>query len=713
LLRPEALLRICDSPSGIHDDRIGRNDQMTKADAGATESLAIKQSRILEMIATGAPLREILDSLILNIESAATGTIGSVVLLDDDGVHLRHCSAPRLPAAYAHTIDGVPIGPVAGSCGTAMYLRRQVIVSDIMSDPLWANCREKAAPFGLRACWSTPIFASDGRVLGSFAMYYRQPQSPTPFEEELIAIAVHLATIAIERHRVEKEAARSRRLLEGIIDTATAIIYVKDLEGRYVLVNQRHEELLHVPKTSIIGKTDHELFPKEAADLFRANDRQTLAAGRAQEFEETVLHGDRLRTYISVKSPLRNKKGEAFAVCGISTDITERRAAEEQQRQRQKMEAIGQLTGGVAHDFNNVLTVITGTIDILADAVSDRPQLATIVKMIDDAAERGAELTRHLLAFARKQPLMPRPTDINSLIAGMIKILRPTVGQRIEIESMLKADAWLALVDPTELSTALINLAVNARDAMPNGGKLTLEAANVMLDEAHANIDVRPGPYVMITVRDTGGGIAAAIRDKVFDPFFTTKEMGKGTGLGLSMVYGFVKQSGGDIRFHTEEGRGTTFELFLPRAGEHAEPAEPAPPLVELSGAGQSVLVVEDDALVREAVIKQLESLGYKPLVAANSAEALALVDANEHVDLLFTDLIMPGPMSGRQLAEEVVKRRPSIKVLYTSGYTENNVINHGRLDADIVLLNKPYHKSDLARKIRMVLSGAEALPAD
>jgi CheY-like chemotaxis protein len=218
---------------------------------------------------------------------------------------------------------------------------------------------------------------------------------------------------------------------------------------------------------------------------------------------------------------------------------------------------------------------------------------------------------------------------------------------------------------------------------------------------------------VLIAVRDCGGGIPAAIRDKIFDPFFTTKEVGKGTGLGLSMVYGFVKQSGGDVRFHTEEGQGTTFELFLPRASEHAEPDEPAPPLAELSGAGQSVLVVEDDALVRDSVIKQLEGLGYKPLVAANGAEALALIETNEHVDLLFTDLIMPGPLSGRQLAEQVVKRRPSIKVLYTSGYTENNVMSHGRLDADVVLLNKPYHKSDLARKIRMVLSGAEALATD
>jgi CheY-like chemotaxis protein len=332
--------------------------------------------------------------------------------------------------------------------------------------------------------------------------------------------------------------------------------------------------------------------------------------------------------------------------------------------------------------------------------------LASIAKMIDDAAERGAELTRRLLAFARKQPLQPRVTDINALVLDAATLLRPSLGEQVEIESTLEADAWPALVDPTELATALVNLALNARDAMAAGGKLTLETGNVILDEAYAatNPEVRPGAYVMIAVSDTGSGIPAAIRDQVFEPFFTTKDVGKGTGLGLSMVYGFVKQSGGHIKIYSEEGHGTSIKIYLPRAGEVADSTEEAPKIVALAGGRETILVAEDDELVRNYVVAQLQSLGYATHAAADSTEALRLIDQGEPCDLLFTDVIMPGGMNGRQLAEEAVKRRPSIKVLYTSGYTDNAVVHHGRLDPGVALLNKPYRKTDLARKIREVL---------
>ena len=268
------------------------------------------------------------------------------------------------------------------------------------------------------------------------------------------------------------------------------------------------------------------------------------------------------------------RRGDGYIINGFVRDITEKVAAEEQLKQAQKMESVGQLTGGIAHDFNNMLTVITGTIDILGDAVADKPQLAAIAKLISEAADRGAELTGHLLAFARKQPLQPRETDINALMVNSGKLLRPTLGEHIEIETILRPDVWPALVDPNQLSSALLNLAINARDAMPNGGKLTLETSNVVLDQNYAktNADVPPGDYVLVAVSDTGQGIPEAIRNKVFEPFFTTKDVGKGTGLGLSMVYGFVKQSGGHIKVYSEEGHGTTFRIYLPRAGAQAEP---------------------------------------------------------------------------------------------------------------------------------------------
>ena len=381
---------------------------------------------------------------------------------------------------------------------------------------------------------------------------------------------------------------------------------------------------------------------------------------------------------------------------------------QQQLAQAQKMEAVGQLTGGIAHDFNNILTVVTGTIEILTDAVAHQPHLVEIAAMIDQAAQRGAELTQRLLAFARKQPLHPRATDTNELVIGAAKLLRPTLGEHIEIESMLEENAWPALVDPGQLTTALVNLAVNARDAMPNGGKLTLETGNVYLDEAYAKAhrEVSPGAYAMVAVTDNGTGIPAAIRDKVFDPFFTTKEAGKGTGLGLSMVYGFVKQSGGHIKIYCEDGHGTCIKIYLPRAAAHDIESIDVAMVAPVQGGTETILVVEDDPLVRNYVIAQLVGLGYRAIPAANADEALALIDQGTAYDLLFTDVIMSGSKSGRELADEVLRRRPDVKVLYTSGYSESAIIHNGRLDPGVLLLTKPYRRYDLAQMIRVALGG-------
>jgi CheY-like chemotaxis protein len=382
---------------------------------------------------------------------------------------------------------------------------------------------------------------------------------------------------------------------------------------------------------------------------------------------------------------------------------------ERQLRQSQKMDAIGQLTGGIAHDFNNLLTVITGTIEILAEGVADRPNLAAIAEMINEAAARGADLTQLLLAFGRKQPLRPRATDVNGLLVESAQLLRPTLGEHIEIQSVLQEDAWRAMVDSSQLSTAIVNLALNARDAMPTGGKLMFETSNVVLDEAYARkqAEVRPGSYVMIAVTDTGTGIPTAVRDKVFEPFFTTKGTGKGTGLGLSMVYGFVKQSNGHVNLYSEVGHGTTVKLYLPRIEEEALASVTPAPAAAVPGGNERILVVEDDALVRNYVVAQLQSLGYRTLSAGSGLEALALVDGGAEFDLLFTDVIMPGGMNGRQLAHEAVKRRPSLSVLYTSGYTDSAMVHQGRLEPGVALLNKPYRKAELAKKIREVLAMA------
>jgi signal transduction histidine kinase/CheY-like chemotaxis protein len=386
--------------------------------------------------------------------------------------------------------------------------------------------------------------------------------------------------------------------------------------------------------------------------------------------------------------------------------LDEKDAADVQLHQAQKMEAVGQLTGGVAHDLNNILTVITGTIEILAEAVADRPDLAAIAKMIDEAAARGADLTQRLLAFARKQPLQPREVDVNSLVMETAKLLRPTLGERVEVNMVLAGDAPRALIDPSQLTNAILNLALNSRDAMADGGKLTIETSNVVLDDAYAamNGDVTTGNYVMVAVTDSGHGIPADILDNVFEPFFTTKDVDKGSGLGLSMVYGFVKQSNGHIKIYSEVGHGTTVRIYMPRAAGFVRPAE-ATIASTMEGGHETILVVEDDNLVRTFVVAQIESLGYVTLAAVNAAEALAAIDSPGEIDLLFTDMIMPGPMNGRKLADAALQRRASLKVLFTSGYSQETIIHHGHLDAGVLLLAKPYRKSDLARMIRAALA--------
>jgi signal transduction histidine kinase len=375
-------------------------------------------------------------------------------------------------------------------------------------------------------------------------------------------------------------------------------------------------------------------------------------------------------------------------------------------RQSQKMEAVGQLTGGVAHDLNNILTVITGTIEILAESVADRPELAAIAQMMGEAAGRGADLTHRLLAFARKQPLKPREVDVNSLVIEAANLLRPALGEHVELRMKLAGDLSRAVIDPSQLTNAILNLALNARDAMPDGGKLTVETSNVVLDEKYAgmNREVVAGNYVAVTVTDSGHGIPASILDHVFEPFFTTKDVDKGSGLGLSMVHGFVKQSSGHISIYSVEGDGTTIMLYLPQASGVAQPLD-APIISTMEGGHETILVVEDDSLVRTFVVGQIQSLGYATLVAVDAAAALIIIKSPQQIDLLFTDMIMPGSMTGRQLADAALRCRGSLKVLFTSGYTEDTIIHYGRLDADVLLLAKPYRRTDLARMIRKALA--------
>jgi PAS domain S-box-containing protein len=514
-----------------------------------------------------------------------------------------------------------------------------------------------------------------------------------------------------ERRRAADEISHVNARLKTLLDSSPLPIFSLDAAGRVATWNAAAERIFGYAAADAIGQTFAAL-PENAGNAFATVHQRVMAGERVQDLQMRWVHRDgRALDVAHSGAPVRDTGEQGPGAVYISEDVTEPRKLERQLAQSQKMEAVGQLTGGVAHDFNNILTVITGTIEILAEGVADRPDLAAITQLIDEAAARGAGLTSQLLAFARKQPLQPHETDINALMVEAASLLRPTLGEQIEIESMLEDAAWPALVDRSQLVTAVLNLAINARDAMPGGGKLTLETGNVMFDDAYAeqNAEAQPGPYVMVAVSDTGTGIPAALRDKVFEPFFTTKEVGKGTGLGLSMVYGFVKQSGGHVKIYSEEGFGTTIKLYLPRAAGEAKPVAEAAPTAPRATGHESILVVEDDRMVRDYVVGQLRSLGYAATAASNAAEALKILDGGAAPDLLFTDVIMPGGVDGRQLADQARRRRPSLKVLFTSGYTQTAIVHHGRLDPGVLLLAKPYRKIDLARKIRTALDGAVA----
>ena len=402
----------------------------------------------------------------------------------------------------------------------------------------------------------------------------------------------------------------------------------------------------------------------------------------------------------------------------LQTQIDERERVEEVLRQAQKMEAIGQLTGGVAHDFNNLLQIILGALERLrrrhkpgdaSDAAISDFQRMTDAAL--QAGQRAAQLTQRMLAFSRRQPLAAKPIDVNRLVGGMSDMLGRTLGETVQLQTVLAGGLWRSFTDENQLENALLNLAVNARDAMPNGGKLTIETANTYLDDAYVTQeadDVSPGQYVMIAVSDTGTGMARDVMNKVFEPFFTTKEVGLGTGLGLSQVYGFVKQSGGHVKIYSEPGEGTTIKLYLPRllAADDSAARVPEARGTPTSSGNETILVVEDQEDVRNWAVDTLIELGYRVLQAADGPTALAALAGDPSIALLFTDVGLPGGMNGRQLADTARQRHPKLRVLFTTGYARNAIVHHGRLDPGVELLGKPYSATDLAVKLRELLRG-------
>lgn len=511
-----------------------------------------------------------------------------------------------------------------------------------------------------------------------------------------------------------EELRRSSSVMESTFRSMAEAVLVIDREGEVLLSNPAAERMLRYrPGMNVVKlRALSNVFHADGVTPMTVDELPAPRALRGEEFDAMEFiarpKSGAAQVHLVVSGrPLRDAAGAISGAALVYHDISASRETERKLQQAQKLEAIGKLTGGVAHDFNNMLTVISGTTEALVAALHDQPQLRATATLIDQAAQRCSELIEHLLAFARRQPLHPRIVDVNAAISDVAKLLRPTLGEQIEIRTVLDPKLAPAHVDASQLANSVLNMAINARDAMPNGGVLTLETCMVELDKSELKINPEEGTLscLMISVSDTGTGMPAHVQEKVFEPFFSTKEPGKGSGLGLSMVYGFVTQSGGHIRIDSEEGSGTTVRLYLPPAAPDTatKAASKAPPV---TGGSETILVVEDDALVRNLVTAQLIALGYHAVAAPDGPAALARLKNGERFDLLFTDVVMPAGMSGRQLADEAEKIRPGMKVLYTSGYTDDTIMHHGSLDPGVLLLQKPYRKAQLAQMVREALEG-------
>ena len=542
---------------------------------------------------------------------------------------------------------------------------------------------------------------------------------------EIDALVVGRRTEEPRVYTLESADRPYRVLIEQIQEGAVTL----GEDGTVLYCNRRLAGMLGTAQERVIGQPLQPFVLPEDAITFDRLLGDARRAGARNEITLRTAVGAAVPVYVSL-SPLQGEDG-ATLLCGVLTDLTEqkqhlrelaeandrlvgeiaeRERIEEVLRQSQKMEAVGQLTGGLAHDFNNLLAGISGSLELLQARMAQgrMNDLERYITAAQGASKRAAALTHRLLAFTRRQTLDPKPTDMNRLVAGMEELIRRTVGPAVAVEVIGAAGLWTTLVDPNQLENALLNLAINARDAMPDGGRLTVETANTWLDEREARErDMAPGQYVSVRVADTGSGMTPEVAARAFDPFFTTKPIGMGTGLGLSMIHGFARQSGGQARICSEPGAGTAVRLYLPR---HRGPADPEPaaasPPVPAAGAGETVLVVDDEPTVRMLVAEVLGGLGHATLEAADGAGALAVLRSGSRVDLLVTDVGLPGGMNGRQLADAARQSRPGLRVLFITGYAENALREGGRLEAGMEVMTKPFAMAALAERVGRILAG-------
>lgn len=512
-----------------------------------------------------------------------------------------------------------------------------------------------------------------------------------------------------EKHQLRETAAKRKRDLQAIMDNSPTVIYVKDLDGHFTFINKKFEQLFHIEKEDIIGETLHDVFPKDIADEMQFNDKEVLKTGHALEFEEIAQQDDGPHTYSSIKFPLFDDNNEIYAVCGISTDITKRKKQEEQLRRSQKMDALGKLTGGIAHDYNNMLGVIIGYAELLKGMLSEQPKLAKYANEIYHAGERGTKLTQKLLSFSRQKPSDASMVNINTLLQHEKNMLEKVLTVRIKLTLKLSEDLWPVWLDTGDLEDAIVNMSINAMHAIDGNGELIIQTSNEFIDDSDVkSLKIKAGNYVKLSITDTGCGMSKETREKIFEPFFSTKGE-KGTGLGLSQVYGFVERSNGMIKVYSELDHGTQFSLYFPQYHESDSDVTITPETdvssTKLSGK-ETILIVDDEAGLINLTSEILSKKGYQVICAESGKQALDMLE-NESIDLLLSDIIMP-EMDGYELAAIVQKKYPSTKIQLASGFSDDRKQKVFDDSLQKNLLQKPYHSQTLLKRIRQLLDNEE-----
>lgn len=667
--------------------------------------------RVLEALLSGATLEHVLEVIVHTVEEEVPAARCSLHLTDRTGTRLTLGAAPSMPPLYKRYTESLPIGEGIGTCGTAAFRCEAVHVEDILTSEAWRPFQEPAIEAEIRSCWSQPIFSSEGKVLGTFAMYFSTPGRPSPDAIELVVQAVDFAALAIERRRSEDALRKSELLVASAGQIAGIGGWELDLESEHVSWTDETCRIHEVPVGYSPTLEDAIYFyAPESRPIIQNAVQKALSQGIPYDLELQLITATGKNIWVRAEGQAAFENGKPVRLYGIFQDITSRyKAAQEKERLReellhaQKLESVGRLAGGVAHDFNNIVSVILGHAEMALSKLPHDHALRNELEEIHTAAQRSASLTQQLLAFARKQPVTPKVIDLNATVEGILKMLRRLIGEHITLNWEPENHVWPIKLDPSQVDQVLANLCVNGRDAIDGVGEIRIASRNIVYVENH---EIPEGKYVQLSVRDDGGGIAPELVEHLFEPFFTTKSVGDGTGLGLATVYGIVKQNGGHIRVQSTS-HGTEFQIDFPvHEGEVWAPEEAAESPME-TPKGETILLVEDEPALLRLSRRMLENLGYRVLSAAGPDEALRIAHQEVSIDLLVTDVIMP-QMNGRELANAIGLFHPEMRQLFISGYTADVIADQGVLERHVCFLQKPFSLSSLSLSVQRALGDHE-----